>query len=84
MYTDKNARYCDAETVSTVSGITYSWPRTLGGETASVTCPVNSNVLVIRNCSNEGSWQTFTEEGCESVNEQLDRLNSSFTNVRRV
>ena len=84
MYTGIDARYCDAETVSIEFGIAYSWPRTLGGETASVTCPVDSNVIVMRNCSMEGLWQTFPEDGCETVNEQLDRLDSSFTNVRRV
>ena len=84
MYTGIDARYCDAESGSIKNGISYSWPRTLGGETASVTCPVNSSVLVMRNCSSEGLWQTFTDDGCETVNEQLDGLSSSFTNVRRV
>ena len=73
--------FCDAETTLTES-MTYSWPRTLAGRTITLTCPTTSNVLVMRNCTIEGLWQTVADEGCDSVNEQLDMLNLSFTNVR--
>ena len=74
-------RYCDAETTSTENGITYSWPRTLGGETVSVTCPTRYNVSVMRDCSSEGLWQTVADDGCDSVKEQLNMLSPSFANV---
>ena len=73
---------CDAETTSTENEIMYSWPRTLGGETASLMCPTRSNVLVMRNCSSDGLWQTVADDGCDTVNEQLNELNESFVNVR--
>ena len=61
--------------------ITYSWPRTLAGESATLICPTRSNVLVMRNCNSEGVWQTVSDDGCDSVSEQLDMLNPSFANV---
>ena len=72
---------CPAENVLTESGISYFWPITFGGQTAILTCPLNSNVLVTRNCNSEGSWQTITDNGC-TINEQLGRINNSFANVR--
>jgi hypothetical protein len=63
------------------SGISYSWPITSGGETATLTCPLNSDVIVTRNCGGEGLWLNIIDDGC-TVNEQLERINSSFTNVR--
>ena len=75
-------RYCDAETTSSENGITYSWPRTLEGETATLTCQASSNILIMRNCSSEGLWQMVVDEGCNSVSERLDELNQSFANVR--
>jgi hypothetical protein len=72
---------CSAETILSESGISYSWPTTSGGETATLTCPLNSDVIVTRNCSSEGLWQTTVDDGC-TVNEQLERINSLFTNVR--
>ena len=74
-------RYCEAENTSATSGITYSWPRTLAGESVALICPTESNVLVTRNCSMEGLWQTMADDECDSVSEQLDMLNPSFTNV---
>ena len=73
---------CDAETTSSENGITYSWPRTFGGETASLMCPTRSIVLVMRNCSSDGLWQMVADDGCDTVNEQLNQLNESFANVR--
>ena len=74
---------CAAETVSSQSGISYSWPITNGGVTATLTCPVNSNVIVTRNCNTEGLWQNIIDNGC-TVNEQLQRINTSFANVRNM
>ena len=78
--------YCEAETVSTENRITYSWPKTLGGETAMITCPLNnSNVsMVMRNCSDEGLWYSFNDDGCDIDSQQLDGsgINGSSTNVR--
>ena len=74
---------CAAETILSESGISYSWPTIFGGETATLTCPLNSNVIVTRNCSNEGSWQNIIDSGC-TVNEQLQTINTSFTNVRNI
>ena len=54
---------------------------TSGGETATLICPLNSDVIVTRNCSDEGLWQKVIDDGC-TVNEQLEIINSSFTNVR--
>ena len=79
---DAVIRYCDAETTTTESGLTYSWPRTLAGGTVTLTCPTNPNIVVMRNCSIEGLWQTMADEGCDSVSELLDMLNPSFNNVR--
>ena len=73
---------CDAETTSTENGMSYSWPATLAGETVIFSCPTRPNVLVMRNCSSEGLWQNVTDDGCESVIEQLFRLCLSFENVR--
>lgn len=73
---------CDAETTLTDNGMTYSWPITLAGETVIFTCPTRLNVLVMRICSSEGQWQNVTDDGCESVIEQLFTLCSSFANVR--
>ena len=70
------------ETILSGSGISYSWPTTLGGDTAILTCPLDSNVIVIRNCSDEGSWLSIVDDGC-TVNEQLDRIDNSFTNVKK-
>ena len=75
-------RYCDAEITSTENNmITYSWPRSLAGERATLVCPTRPKVLVMRNCSSEGVWQTVSDDGCDSVSEQLDMLNPSFANV---
>ena len=79
-------RYCEAENTSELTdsegGITYSWPRTLEGETVTLICPTRSNILVMRNCSSEGSWQPVSDNGCDSVSEQLNMLKPSFANVR--
>ena len=75
---------CDAETTSAENGIVYSWPVTLAGEIATLTCPTRSNILVMRNCSSEGLWKNVIDDGCDTVNEQLLGLNRSFANVRLV
>ena len=36
----------------------------------------------MRNCSGEGFWQSYSEDGCNTVKELLDELSSSFANVR--
>ena len=72
---------CDAETISTENGMIYSWPTTLARETATLTCQTRSDILVMRNCSSEGVWQNVTNDGCDTVNEQLLGLNRSFANV---
>jgi hypothetical protein len=61
--------------------INYSWPTTSGGETATLTCPLNSDVIVTRNCSGEGLWLNIIDDGCR-VNEQLERITGLFANVR--
>ena len=73
---------CDAETTSTENGMTYWWPATLAGETVIFTCPTRLNILVMRNCSSEGLWQNVTDDGCESVTQQLLRFCRVFANVR--
>ena len=60
----------------------HFWPRTLAGETVTLICSTRPNVLVMRNCNIQGIWQTVADDGCDSVSEQLDMLNPSFTNVR--
>ena len=75
-------RYCLAEIISTENGNMYEWPRTLAGETATLTCLFNASELVIRNCSDQGFWQNISEDGCNTVKELLDELRSSFANVR--
>ena len=54
---------------------------TSGGETATLICPLNSDIIVMRNCTGEGLWLNIVDDGC-TVNEQLEIINSSFTNVR--
>ena len=54
---------------------------TSGGETATLICPLNSDIIVTRDCSGEGLWLNIIDDGC-TVNKQLEILNSSFTNVR--
>ena len=78
VYTAKN---CTAETILSESGISYTWPMTSGGETVTLICPLNSDIIVTRNCSGEGLWLNIVDDGC-TVNEQLEIINSSFTNVR--
>ena len=75
---------CDSEIISTESGITFSWPKALGGETATFTCPENgSHNLVMRNCTSNGLWQPFPEKECGvNTDGQLDGQNTSFTKVR--
>ena len=75
-------RYCLAEIISTENGNMYDWPRTPAGGTATLTCPFNASELVLRNCSDEGFWQSYSEDGCNTVKDALDELNSSFANVR--
>ena len=75
---------CDAETTLTENGMTYFWPVTLAGETVIFTCPTRLNVLVMRTCSSEGLWQNVTDDGCESVIEQLLRLRRIYANVSRI
>ena len=67
--------------------LTFSWPKTLGGKTATFTCPENgSHNLVMRNCTSNGLWQPFPENGCSmntdgQLDGQLDGQNTSFTKV---
>ena len=79
---------CDAETTSTETGITYSWPTSPAGETVIFTCPTSPNVLVTRNCSSEGLWQTVVDDGCDTVNVTALLLgltdSCSFANVRLI
>lgn len=74
---------CEAETVASDSGTTYTWPETLGGRAATFICPLNTKFSVNRRCSLQGEWQTFDREGCGVVNELLNRLNSTFNNVSK-
>ena len=75
---------CEAETISSESGTIYSWPETREGEVATFACPLNARVNVTRSCSVGGVWESFNEEACGVVNEQFNRLNNLFDNVRQL
>ena len=73
---------CAAENVTTESGTTYVWPQTLGGETATFTCPLSPEFTVTRSCQFGEAWLSFDEDGCGVVSQQLKRVENLFNNVR--
>ena len=75
-------RRCETETIQSTSGTTYTWPEIVEGSNATFTCPLSPTVTVTRACGAGGMWHVFDEEACGVVNEQLNRLNNSFNNVR--
>ena len=79
-----NRRRCSAETIPSKSGTTYTWPETVEGNAATFNCPLSPTVSVARTCGAGGVWEPFNEEACGVVNEQLNQLNSSFSNVRPI
>ena len=73
---------CCAENItSNASGTTYVWPETPVGGFATFNCPLSPGFTVERGCGNGGDWQLFDELGCGVVNEQLNRLETLFTDV---
>ena len=77
-------RRCEAETIQSTSGTTYTWPDTFEGDAATFACPLSPTVSVTRTCGAGGVWESFSEEACGVVNEQLNQLNDSFNNVRLI
>ncbi len=77
------ARDCEAEVIRSETGTTYEWPSTSEGDVATFRCPLVENrvEIVRRRCGTGGVWESFSEEACGVVNEQLNRLNNSFNNV---
>ena len=71
------------EEIRSETGTTYIWPSTPEGGVATFRCPLVENRMEIisRRCGVGGVWESFNEEACGVVNEQLNRLNSSFNNV---
>ena len=57
------------------------WPDTFEGDAAMFSCPLSPTVSVARTCGAGGVWEPFNEEACGVVNEQLNQLNSSFSDV---
>ena len=56
------------------NGITYNWPMTPSGSSASFSCPNNPTYTVNRECSVEGLWQDFDLDACGLLTEELNNL----------
>lgn len=76
--------FCDAETILSESGITFYWPETQRGVTATFTCPLNREIVVARSCGIGGEWSGFDESACDrdGISGQLNDLIDLFSNVR--
>ena len=65
---------CKAESVTlTGEAAVYSWPETVAGENATITC-FNSEELIFRFCANNGEWRAFDDDVCGMLDDRLEML----------
>ena len=59
----------------------FDWPETPRNSIAVYTCPNNLHFSVSRECSAEGVWQNFNEQGCGMLTEELEMITTTTQNV---
>lgn len=71
--------FCPAEN-NTSNGTEFIWLRTPIGTNATFRCPNNQSFSVTRACmacTGGGVWQTFDQQGCGVLTNQLDAILAS-------
>ena len=61
-------------------GVTFRWPDTNGGSTATFVCP-NEMFVVSRECLAEGRWETFDQRGCGVLASEFMDVSTRSQNV---
>ena len=66
----------------TVGSKTFTWKEVSRNTTICHPCPNNIKYSVSRLCNSQGKWEDFDRDGCGVLDDQLDNLVSSITNVK--